>query len=96
MDGGAALRHTGSSCVLQNKFAVLWLFFDVEAWREFDPNRGSVGISGCEHVTMTYANFNGKMTKLSQLGIGTKFKKILLCESNYGDTIDTLDTFSGE
>ena len=51
--------------VLANKFAVL-LFFDVEACREFDPNRGSVGINDCVLHLTSYTNFNGKMFKLSQ------------------------------
>ena len=46
--------------MVENKFVVLLLLFVVEVQREFDPNRGSVGISGRKRVTTTYANFNWK------------------------------------
>ena len=56
----------GVVVLFANKFAVLLLFFDVEACKEFDPNRGSVGINGCVLHLTSYANFNGQMVKRSQ------------------------------
>ena len=81
--------------VFANKFAVLLLFFDVKACREFDPNRGSVGINGCVLHLTSYANFYGKMFKLSQKGNWNQIQKILLCKTKYPNTYDTLDTFQG-
>ena len=95
MDGGQRCGIRVVVVVFANKFAVLLLFFDVEACKEFDPNRGSVGINGCVLHLTSYANFNGKMFKLSQKGNWNQIQKILLCETKYPNTFDTLDTFQG-
>ena len=81
--------------VVENYFAVFLVFFVVEVQREFDPNRGSVGINGCERVMTTYANFNRKWLNLATWELEPNSNGNYSAKANIQRYFDTLDTFQG-